>query len=112
MIGKLFAPAIKAAGKSVTQSSSALGKTVMNHITKHSNKYLAGGITAALTSVAYAVGEALGFKKGKKEGTAEQAARDEKKFKDMHQKHEIDCKRWNKEKQAYEDLLDEIENKL
>ena len=47
-----------------------------------------------------------------KEGTAEQAARDEKKFNDMHQQHENDRKRWNEEKQAYEDLLDEAENKL
>ena len=30
----------------------------------------------------------------------------------MHQKHENDRKRWNQEKQAYEDLLDETENKL
>ena len=50
--------------------------------------------------------------KGKKEGIAEQAARDEKKFNDMHQQHENDRKRWNEEKQAYEDLLDEAENKL
>lgn len=30
----------------------------------------------------------------------------------MHQQHENDRKRWNEEKQAYEDLLDEAENKL
>ena len=30
----------------------------------------------------------------------------------MNQKHENDRKRWNEEKKAYEDLLDETENKL
>lgn len=30
----------------------------------------------------------------------------------MHQQHENDRKRWNEEKQTYEDLLDEAENKL
>ena len=76
----------------------------------------AGGAVLAVGAAAggavYAVGEAVGHSKGKKEGTTEQAARDEKKIKEMHQQHENDRKRWNEEKQAYEDLLDETEKKL
>lgn len=30
----------------------------------------------------------------------------------MHQQHEDDRKRWNEEKQAYEDLLNDVENGL
>lgn len=30
----------------------------------------------------------------------------------MNQQHENDRKQWNEEKQAYEDLLNETENKL
>ena len=74
--------------------------------------HLTDFLQVVVGGAAYAVGESVGHSKGKKEGTAEQAARDEKKFKDMHQKHENDRKRWNQEKQAYEDLLDETENKL
>ena len=54
----------------------------------------------------------MGKTDGRKQGTAEQAARDEKKIKEMHQQHENDRKRWNEEKQAYEKLLDETENEL
>ena len=112
MIDKLLAPVLEAAGKAVVQGATALGKAVAEHFSKHGIKYLIGGGAAAAGSAAYAVGESVGHTKGKKEGTAEQAARDEKKFKDMHQQHEKDRKRWNEEKQAYEDLLDEKENKL
>ena len=103
MIDKLF---LEAAGKAVVRGATAVGKAVTEHFVKHGSKYLFGG------GAAYAVGEAVGHSKGKKEGTAEQAARDEKKIKEMHQQHENDRKRWNEEKQAYEDLLDETENKL
>lgn len=106
MIDKLLAPVLETAGKVIVQGATTLGKAVVEHFTKHGTKYLIGG------GAAYAVGESVGHSKGKKEGTAEQAARDEKKFNDMHQQHENDRKRWNEEKQAYEDLLDEAENKL
>ena len=112
MIDKLLAPVLEVAGKAVVKGATALGKAVAEHFSKHGIKYLIGGGAAAAGSAAYAVGESIGHSKGKKEGTAEQAARDEKKFKDMHQKHENDRKRWNEEKKAYEDLLDETENKL
>ena len=112
MIDKLLAPVLEAAGKAVVQGATALGKAVAEHFSKHGIKYLIGGGTVAVGGAAYAVGESVGHTKGKKEGTAEQAVRDEKKFKDMHQRHEKDRKRWNEEKQAYEDLLDEKENKL
>ncbi len=105
MINKILVPVLEIAGKAVVKGATALGK----HITKHGTKYLFGG---GVVAAGYAVGESVGHSKGKKEGTAEQAARDEKKFKDMHQKHEDDRKRWNEEKKAYEDLLDETENKL
>ena len=108
MIDKILAPVLGVAGKAVVN----LGKAVIEHFTKHGTKYLIGGGAAAVGGAAYAVGESVGHSKGKKEGTAEQAARDEKKFKDMHLKHEDDRKRWNEEKKAYEDLLDETENKL
>ena len=71
-----------------------------------------GGGVVVTGGAAYAVGEAVGHIKGKKEGTSEQAARDENKFKNMNQQHENDRKQWNEEKQAYEDLLNETENKL
>lgn len=112
MIDKLLAPVLEVVGKAVVKGATALGKAVFEHFTKHGKEYLMGGGAAAAGGAAYAVGKSVGHSKGKKEGTAEQAARDEKKFKDMHQKHEDDRKRWNEEKQAYEDLLDETENKL
>lgn len=112
MIDKLLVPVFEVAGKAVVKGATALGKAVVHHFTNYGTKYLIGGGTAAVASAAYAVGESVGHTKGEKEGTAEQAARDEKKFKDMHQRHEKDRKRWNEEKQAYEDLLDEKENKL
>ena len=46
---------------------------------------------------------------GKIEGTGEQAQRDERKFQEIHNGHELDRKKWNEEKQQYEGLLDEIE---
>ena len=112
MIDKLLDPVLEAAGKAVVRGATAVGKAVTEHFVKHGSKYLFGGGAAAAGGAAYAVGEAVGHSKGKKEGTAEQAARDEKKIKEMHQLHENDRKRWNEEKQAYEDLLDETENKL
>jgi|GEM_PF-2985898 hypothetical protein len=112
MIDKLLAPLLETAGKVIVQGTTTFGKAVIEHFTKHGTKYLIGGGGAAAFGGAYAVGESVGHSKGKKEGTAEQAARDEKKFNDMHQQHENDRKRWNEEKQAYEDLLDEAENKL
>lgn len=112
MIDKLLAPVLETAGKVIVQGAATFGKAVIEHFTKHGTKYLIGGGAAAAGSAAYAVGESVGHSKGKKEGTVEQAARDEKKFNDMHQQHENDRKRWNEEKQAYEDLLDEAENKL
>lgn len=112
MIDKLLVPVLEVAGKVIAQGATTLRKAVVEHFTKHGTKYLIGGGTAAVGGAAYAVGESVGHSKGKKEGTAEQAARDDKKFNDMHQQHENDRKRWNEEKQAYEDLLDDVENKL
>ena len=54
----------------------------------------------------------MGKTDGRKQGTVEQAKRDETKMKQMREDHERDRKRWNEEKQAYENLLDETENKL
>ena len=112
MIDKLLVPVLEVSGKAVVKVATDLVKAVAEHFSKHGDKYLIGGGAAAAGGAVYAVGESVGHTKGKKEGTAEQAARDEKKFKDMHQQHEKDRKRWNEEKQAYEDLLDETENKL
>ena len=105
MIDKLF---LEAAGKAVVRGATAVGKAVIDHFAKHWSTYLYGGGVAAVGGGAYAVGHS----KGEKGGIAKQAACDEKKIKEMHQQHENDRKRWNEEKQAYEKLLDETENKL
>lgn len=112
MIDKLLAPVLEVTGKAVVNGANALRETVAKHFTKHGTKYMFGGGAVVTGGVAYAVGEAVGHSKGKKEGTSEQAARDENKFKNMNQQHENDRKQWNEEKQAYEDLLNETENKL
>lgn len=108
MKDKLLATVLEAAGKAVV----AVGKAVTEHFAKHGSKYIFGGGAAAAGGAAYAVGEAVGQYKGKKKGTAEQAARDEEKIKIIRDAHEDDRKRWNEEIQAYENLLDEAENKL
>ena len=110
MIDKLLGPVLEYTVKAIVTGASATGKAIVEHFAKHGTKYLIGGGAAAAGGAAYAVGESVGHSKGKKEGTAEQAARDEKKINDMHKKHENDRKRWNAEKQTYEDLLDDIEN--
>lgn len=101
MIEKILGLALEGARKVL--------KTVKTHFEKHGTKYAVGGGVAAIGGGAYVVGKSVGHKEGKKEGTVEQAARDEKKMKEMHQKHENDRKRWNEQKQAYEDLLDEFD---
>lgn len=109
MIDKLLAPILENAGKTIVQNAATFGKAVIEHFLKHRSKYLIGGGAAAAAGAAYVVGESEGHTKGKKEGTAEQAARDEKKIKEMNQQHENDRKRWDEQKQAYEDLLDELD---
>lgn len=108
MIDKLLDPVLKVTGNAVIKGANALKEAVVEHFTKHGTKYIFGGGAVVTGGAGYAVGHL----KGKKEGTSEQAARDENKFKDMHQQHENDRKQWNEEKQAYEDLLNETENKL
>ena len=108
MIDKLLAPVLDVTGKAVVKGANALGKDIVGHFTKHATKYISVVATVATNAAIYAVGHL----KGKKEGTTEQAARDENKIKNMHQQHENDRKQWNEEKQAYEDLLNETENKL
>lgn len=105
MIEKFLGLALEGAGKVLANGA----KVVITHFAKHGTKYAIGGGVAAAGG-AYAVGKSVGHKEGKKEGTVEQAARDEKKMKEMHKKHENDRKRWNEQKQAYEDLLDEFDN--
>lgn len=109
MIEKILDSVIENAEETIVKGANAAGKAIVNHFVKHGKKYAIGGGTAAIGGVAYAFGESIGHKKGKEEGTAEQAARDEKKMEEMHENHENDRKRWNEEKQAYEDILDEIE---
>ena len=112
MIDKLLVPVLEVAGKVIAQGATTLRKAVVEHFTKHGTKYLIGGGTAAVGGVFGVSWWGFECSGEKKEGTAEQAARDEKKFNNMHQQHENDRKRWNEEKQAYEDLLDDVENKL
>lgn len=58
------------------------------------------------TSHIYQAGKA----KGVKEGISRQARLDEEKFRQQAQAHDEDRDKWNEQKQAYEDLLDGIEN--
>lgn len=110
MIQQLLGPILDQAGKAIAKGAASLGRAIIEHFSKHGKKYAIGGGAVAVGSASYAVGKSVGHTKGKKEGTAEQAARDEKKMESMHQKHENDRKRWNEQKQKYEDLLDEIGN--
>ena len=51
----------------------------------------------------------MGHKDGKIEGTIEQAARDEKKMQDIHDKHEKDKEEWCRIDKEKDELLDEAE---
>ena len=102
MLGKLLEPVINGIIKA--------GSATLSHLAKNWGKYLMGGGAVAAGGAAYAVGKSKGHKEGKIEGTIEQSQRDEKKMKEMHQNHESDRKRWNKEKQEYEDLINDITN--
>jgi len=53
-----------------------------------------------------------GHKDGKKEGTNEQAERDKKKMEEMNKNHEKDRSKWEKEKREYDDLLNDVEQKM
>ena len=110
MIGKLLTPALEMAGKAIAKGATAAGKAIAGHFAKHGVKYLFGGGFVVAGGAGYAAGKHTGHEKGKKEGVAEQAFHDETKMKNMHQEHENDRKRWKEEKQAYEDLLNKIEN--
>lgn len=54
----------------------------------------------------------IGRKDGRVQGTIEQAERDEKKIKEIHEKHESDRKRWLEISRKKDELLDEIEKKF
>lgn len=110
MIDKLLTPALEMAGKAIAKGAAAASKAIAGHFAKHGAKYLLGGGVVVAGGAGYAAGKHTGHEKGKKEGVTEQAFRDETKMKNMHQEHENDRKRWKEEKQAYEDLLNEIEN--
>lgn len=53
-----------------------------------------------------------GRKDGRIQGTAEQAQRDARKFEQLEHNHASDRKRWNAQKQQYEELLDDAEYEL
>ncbi len=103
MFDKLLLPVVNYSGKALANGAKAVGA----HLTKHGAKYVAGAAAAVVTGVAYTFGKIAGHEEGKKEGTIEQAARDEKKMRDMQQKHEDDRNRWSKQRQEYEDFLNE-----
>ena len=111
MIGKIIVPFMEDAGKAMINNASSLCRSISEHFIKHGGKYAIGGGAAVIGGTAYAVGEAVGHKRGRKEGTAEQAARDEKKMNDLHQRHENDRRRWREIEREYKDLLDEFEKK-
>ena len=49
-----------------------------------------------------------GKRDGRVQGTVEQAKRDEKKFHELHAKHESDRKRWKDSDKKKDDLIDEL----
>lgn len=49
-----------------------------------------------------------GKREGRVQGTVEQAKRDEKKFNDLHAKHESDRKRWKDSDKKKDNLIDEL----
>ena len=51
-----------------------------------------------------------GKKDGRVQGTIEQARRDEKKFKEQAERHASDSRKWEREKEEYEELLNEIQS--
>ena len=51
-----------------------------------------------------------GKKDGRVQGTIEQAKRDEKKFIEQAEQFDCDRRKWETEKEKYEDLLDEIQS--
>lgn len=51
-----------------------------------------------------------GKKDGRVQGTIEQAKRDEKKFREQAERHDCDRRKWESEKEKYEDFLDEIQS--
>lgn len=86
------------------------GKAVANHVSKNAGKYAAAAGGAVAVGGAYAIGKASGHTEGKKEGVAEQAKKDEVKFKAQHNAHEQDRKEWERQRNQYEDLLDDLES--
>ena len=79
---------------------------IANHLKTHWRKYLYGGAALFAGKKVYEKGK----KNGKIEGVKEQAARDEKKMRNINQKHEDDRKRWKKQQNAYEELLKDVEH--
>lgn len=107
---EIISSCFRTCSKAYVNGVTSLSKVVVTRFAKRGTKYATGGGIAVASGAAYAVGESIGHTKGKKEGTVEQATRDEKKMKEMHQKHENDRKCWNEQKQSYEDLLDKVNN--
>lgn len=84
---------------------------VSEHVKRNKTTYknvVAGTAGTALVGGVYVVGEAVGHKKGKKEGTVEQAERDEKKFRDLNDKHEAERKMWNESDKKKNELIDDL----
>ena len=97
----------------ITKSAPAIektGKAVANHVSKNARKYAAAAGGAAAIGGAYAIGKSSGHTKGKKEGIAEQARKDKAKFQAQHEAHERDRKKWKKQRDKYENLLDELDS--
>lgn len=79
---------------------------IANHLKTHWRKYLYGGCVLFAGKKVYEKGK----KNGKIEGVKEQADRDEKKMRNINQKHEDDRKRWKEQQNAYEELLKDVEH--
>lgn len=105
----ILPPLLKSTVPAIQRGTIVAGTKVTEHIYKHGYKYVLAIVQAIIL---YKYGKAKGYIQGKKAGTAEQAQRDEVKFKKQHEQHENDRKSWNAEKQEYEDLLNEVKEKL
>ena len=96
---------IAAAGPALAKFLHTAGKAVLDSLKRNKKIVVAGGGLGGALAGGYAVGNAHGHKQGKVEGTIEQAKRDEKKIKDMQDKHEDDRHRWKETERHYQDVI-------
>jgi hypothetical protein len=100
----------KQAIEMISKLSQRAWKTASSHVQRNVGKYAAGVILVAGAGgkFLYDWGNKKGHTEGRKDGIAEQAKKDEAKIQRQHDQHESDRRKWNEEKQAFEDLIVEV----